>query len=292
MLKYTNDAYGNLLEVSGILKDSLGKDNPFLYKGYYYDFETGLMLIPSNDGSMYYDPSIGRYKSTKDISELLPNDMGGLNLYAYVVNNPVTVNAYTESIAKAYGTSVVNSMIAGGVGGNTGGSTGDKRWKLAKLPGFIDPIRDLVNAGYGFNQGAQVAYYAWKNLSFFDDMKMFGNNPTKSINGLTGSFWSLGLGDFVFLGLDIGFDIYDSMQNGLSWQGTAVGAGLTAIKGVAMIYTGKGIIYGATAIGSLIFPGIGTIRGFIVGVGVAIIVDWKLGKWLDKQIEKAKNAIG
>lgn len=37
----------------------------------------------------YYDPKIGRFLSADDISYLDPESIGGLNIYAYCVNNPV-----------------------------------------------------------------------------------------------------------------------------------------------------------------------------------------------------------
>ena len=68
------------------LKDAIIKnENSFLYKGYYYDVETGLYLLTTR----YYDPKIGRFITTDDISYLDPESIGGLNLYAYCLNNPV-----------------------------------------------------------------------------------------------------------------------------------------------------------------------------------------------------------
>ena len=64
---------------------SVAKLNPFRYRGYYYDAETGLYYL----NSRYYDPSIGRFINADDISYIQPTDINGLNLYAYCGNNPV-----------------------------------------------------------------------------------------------------------------------------------------------------------------------------------------------------------
>ena len=69
------DAHGNSL--------SGGVTDPFSYKaqlGYYTDAETGLQILTHR----YYDPETGRFLTTDPIG---PN--GGINLYAYVLNNPV-----------------------------------------------------------------------------------------------------------------------------------------------------------------------------------------------------------
>ena len=81
--KYAYDAWGNC----AILQDTNGIAtlNPFRYRGYYYDTETDLYYLKSR----YYDPETGRFISPDDISYLDPETIGGLNLYAYCLNNPV-----------------------------------------------------------------------------------------------------------------------------------------------------------------------------------------------------------
>ena len=61
--------------------------NPFKYRGYYYDNETGLYYL----NSRYYDPNTCRFINADDISmlEVTQNSLNGLNLYAYCLNNPV-----------------------------------------------------------------------------------------------------------------------------------------------------------------------------------------------------------
>ena len=63
----------------------IGKINPFRYRGYYYDVETGLYYLKTR----YYDPEVGRFISQDDVSYLDPEHINGLNLYAYCGNNPV-----------------------------------------------------------------------------------------------------------------------------------------------------------------------------------------------------------
>ncbi len=78
---YSYDPWGAVLTASG----TMARVNPFRYRGYYYDIETGLFLVSSR----YYDPETGRFISPDDISYLDPETINGLNLYAYCLNNPI-----------------------------------------------------------------------------------------------------------------------------------------------------------------------------------------------------------
>ena len=63
----------------------IGNKNPFRYRSYYFDTETGLYYLKSR----YYDPEICRFITIDDISYINPETINGLNLYAYCGNNPV-----------------------------------------------------------------------------------------------------------------------------------------------------------------------------------------------------------
>ena len=80
--EYEYDAWGNLLEepASGIMSE-----NPFRYRGYYYDTSIGLYYL----NSRYYDSETGRFLNEDLVSYLEPETIGGINLYAYCLNDPV-----------------------------------------------------------------------------------------------------------------------------------------------------------------------------------------------------------
>ena len=77
------DSWGKLLSTSGSLASTLGKNNPFRYRGYVFDEETGFYYLQSR----YYNPEVGRFISS-DV--LLSTGQGvlGHNAYAYCLNNP------------------------------------------------------------------------------------------------------------------------------------------------------------------------------------------------------------
>ena len=61
--------------------------NPFRYRSYYYDTETGLYYL----NSRYYDPETGRFINVDDIDviDTTKDFANGINLYVYCLNNPI-----------------------------------------------------------------------------------------------------------------------------------------------------------------------------------------------------------
>jgi len=84
VVEYTYDTWGKKVTTTGTLAGTLGLFQPFRYRGYVYDWETGFYYLQSR----YYDPTTGRFISA-DI--LLSTGQGvlGHNAYAYCLDNPV-----------------------------------------------------------------------------------------------------------------------------------------------------------------------------------------------------------
>ena len=86
VVEYTYDAWGKLLSTTGSMASTVGKINPFLYRGYYYDSETGLYYL----NSRYYDPQTGRFINADDTGTLQASQtVQDSNLFTYCGNNPV-----------------------------------------------------------------------------------------------------------------------------------------------------------------------------------------------------------
>lgn len=88
---YVYDAWGNhdVYDGQGNAKtDSafIGNINPFRYRGYYFDTETGFYYLHSR----YYDPVAGRFLNADSLAYLgVDGELRGYNLYAYCGNNPL-----------------------------------------------------------------------------------------------------------------------------------------------------------------------------------------------------------
>lgn len=87
VVTYTYDSWGKLLNIGGSLASTVGQKNPYRYRGYRYDNETGLYYLQSR----YYDPNTGRFINADDTDVLNNTDKNllSVNLFAYCENNPV-----------------------------------------------------------------------------------------------------------------------------------------------------------------------------------------------------------
>jgi len=131
VVEYTYDSWGKLLSTSGSLASTLGKNNPFRYRGCVYDEETGFYYLQSR----YYNPEVGRFISS-DV--LLSTGQGvlGHNAYAYCLNNPVNREDYTGHRA-----SLVHTDIGMPLGGD----------------GYIDDQSNFYGSDLSFGPAGNVA---------------------------------------------------------------------------------------------------------------------------------------
>ena len=89
--EYAYDAWGNCTVIdpaTGNVSTSdvfIGNQNPFRYRGYYWDNDLQLYYLMSR----YYDPATGRFINADMLDYLEPDSINGLNLYAYCGNDPV-----------------------------------------------------------------------------------------------------------------------------------------------------------------------------------------------------------
>ena len=157
LVSYVYDAWGNVTvtnhNVSGT--NTGARYNPFRYRGYYYDTETGYYYLQSR----YYNPEWGRFISPDsfDIIGATTDDLYDNNLYSYCDNNPVmrlddsgdiwnwvigagvgAVAGFVGQIASDIVTSIINgeitisnwqtytgAIVGGAVGGAILGGTGN-----------------------------------------------------------------------------------------------------------------------------------------------------------------------
>lgn len=81
VVKYSYNAWGKILSVTD---NDIAQINPFRYRSYYYDNETGFYLT----GTRYYDPEIGRFINA-DGYVSTGQGILGTNMFAYCGNNPI-----------------------------------------------------------------------------------------------------------------------------------------------------------------------------------------------------------
>ena len=211
---------------SGLNNKLIAQINPFRYRSYYYDSETGLYYL----NSRYHDPQIGRFINADDISVLSEgkNFFNGLNLYAYCGNNPimnidesgnawwdwllgivVIVAAIVLSVATAgigtiitgaLGGGLTASIIGGAIGGAISGAVASFGTSLA-IQGISNGFNNInwVNVGLstltGFVSGAILGGIGGAIKYFSSTTKLYRAVSEAEYNSIksTGKF-SLGKG--------------------------------------------------------------------------------------------------
>ena len=93
LVEYTYDAWGKILNETSSGNGTYAhvKDfNPFRYRGYVYDTDTGLYYLQSR----YYDPKTGRFINADDTAYVDTNSGTPLstNMFAYCENNQINDN--------------------------------------------------------------------------------------------------------------------------------------------------------------------------------------------------------
>ena len=129
VVRYQYNSWGKVTSSEDTSGVSLATLNPFCYRKYVYDPETGLYCL----GSRYYDPEVGRFVNADDTDVIFakPQELYHKNLYVYCYNNPVVrrdIQGYfweTLFDIVSLGTSVVEVCVNPGDPWNWAGLIGD-----------------------------------------------------------------------------------------------------------------------------------------------------------------------
>ena len=133
MVKCSCDAWGKCVIDASTTNTELANINPFRYRSYSFDTETGLYFLKTR----YYDPEIARFITIDDISYLDPDSVNGLNLYAYCGNNPTNnadstgtfaISTFLIGLAVSFAVAwalgeIFGHQLIGGIGSISGGVT-------------------------------------------------------------------------------------------------------------------------------------------------------------------------
>ena len=228
--EYAYDAWGNCT----IIKDTAGvaEVNPFRYRGYYYDVETGLYYLKTR----YYDPEVGRFISQDDVSYLDPEHINGLNLYAYCGDNPVMFTDPTGEFAFLIGLLIVVGVcVAGGaaIGGISAAvnheNVLDGIWKGALVGLMVGGSITLVSTGVG----TSLAGTFWGSVLVgggIGSAFAIGTNLNSQLQ--KGGFGSLNIGDIALFGMSGLF--IGGLAGGMGHAASAIFADFGQMLGVSL----------------------------------------------------------
>ena len=115
LAEYSYDPWGKVTvtcdgeEFEGMEAALMALYCPFAYRGYNYDYTTGLYYLQSR----YYNPEWGRFLNVDDTNILLSTqgENLGANLFAYCNNNPVSKADYTGKLLESLTESYLQSFV-------------------------------------------------------------------------------------------------------------------------------------------------------------------------------------
>ena len=148
VVSYTYDPWGKLLSISDSTSTGIGTLNPFRYRGYYYDTETGLYYVSSR----YYDPEIGRWINVDSL--LNQESVLGNNMFAYCLNNPANMADTTGHLPFFVVTAAIGAVIGAVAGGVVAAKNGGNVWAGI---GIGAAAGALIGTGAGMAAGAALA---------------------------------------------------------------------------------------------------------------------------------------
>ena len=153
VVEYTYDTWGKLLSTTGSLAATFGAEQPFRYRGYVYDEETGWYYLQSR----YYNPEVGRFISA-DVYLSTGQGVLGHNAYAYCGNNPVN---FVDPTGELF-ISILLACVVGGViiGGTVGGIAGNAHANSRGYTGWSKTKCILAGIGIGGFAVGAVGYFA------------------------------------------------------------------------------------------------------------------------------------
>lgn len=231
VVSYTYDTWGKLVSITGSLANTVGVNNPYRYRGYRYDTESGLYYL----NSRYYNPEWGRFINA-DSNLGNPGELLTHNVFAYCANNPVMYEdqsghffmlitglvgaAVGGIVAAATGKNVLAGMAIGGAIGLTGGAGAAY---IAAGSAFASTSAVMTGFGIGATGGGtivigetmrRVVSYAdsigaevYKGFKFYDKVKdVFGTRVANLIGGIDNAVWIMDKMVKQYKIVDIGID--------------------------------------------------------------------------------------
>ena len=183
VVTYTYDVFGKIISQTDTSDCDLANINPFRYRGYVYDSETGLYYLKSR----YYDPVTGRFLNADMYCDTQSN-IFGTNMFAYCNNNwvnqidPEGTDAYWVQFGNAVnGMGHTSLLLQDSVNNWWYFYWGPKHAILrpcGKKDFTIEELNSYLN-GFDPRKGYNLYVYALNAIDSNDDINGSGEYATK-----------------------------------------------------------------------------------------------------------------
>ena len=252
---YEYDAFGNTV---GDTKDP----NPARYVGsggVYSDDDLGLQYM----WNRWYDPNLGRFVSRDPIGF-----KGGLNLYAYVGNNPINGIDSGGLCGSSLGIQAVSNDVVEGAG-----AVGDALALNAEMNSGI--INETVEGGTGIRSFYNLAY----GTSKYSSIALPSNGAASAnISAATS-------GAAILVGISLGYQYYQAAQLAIPQQANAI------LKATAKTEGGLGGAAAGALVGSWGYAA-GPVVGTVTTIGLGIVGGFYGASAAENVYNKVSNFLG
>ncbi len=237
MVEYSYDAWGKPLTKTGTLATTLGTLNPFRYRGYVYDEETGLYYLRSR----YYNPDWGRFVNADSVLGK-PGQLLGHNVFEYCTNSPISYydkNGH-EPENVSFWMKIIDNVT------NTVSTKGAEAQLIFNLIAVKRALNDISKKQdyYLFNYpytGADMAFqldvtgkYAWYISQVNHNAPMDYKSPGRA------PWWTMGRDLFVFRGELINLEMYGNINYGFVGAALGIPDEVIFLGGGYAAFTGNG----------------------------------------------------
>ena len=154
---YKYDEWGNQLAIEATAGENqaqnqaIAEANPFRYRSYYYDLETGYYYLQSR----YYDASICRFINADDIEFAgVDESMSDINLFVYCGNSPINDNDFNGHISWTS----VKKAIKNIVNNFKKFVSGLVNYVKKKINKFVGKVSCRLNNGYFYIATSPIGY--------------------------------------------------------------------------------------------------------------------------------------
>ena len=259
--EYTYNAWGECT-VTNHTEDNIGNINPFRYRSYYQDSETGFYYL----NSRYYDPKVKRFINADDISYMEPMTLSGINLYAYCDNNPAMTKRalYVDNMS-----SNINDGFSLG-----NGKAETSRSNGVEIPVWLSSLLTGTDFVASIAPALQTLCQYVKYPEIEDLNKLYGQTCVPSKLNTACKVIGYGL-----LTVNIGLSALENFTNdSLTLKQQRISFGVDTVYTLATF----GIGYGAGAVISSLVPG-GVFIAPFVSAGVTFLIEQtnEWWGWLD-----------
>ena len=155
VVSYTYDAWGNPYNPTYVYHSGVSAAdranvelNPFRYRGYYYDSETGYYYLQTR----YYNPDLGRFLNADSL--INQSSILGYNSFAYCLNNPINMSDSTGHMPFFLVTAAIGAVVGAIAGGIIAANNDGNVWAGI---GIGAAAGALIGTGAGMAIGAALA---------------------------------------------------------------------------------------------------------------------------------------